>query len=285
MGLSFLVLGLARDCQRTLRQTVSAIHEFLPPDSLISMYLVESDSKDQTLETMKVLREEDTSFNFISLGNLAEAEPDRILRITQCRNSYLEHLDQVLVGGEHYDFVLVADFDGVNTSIRAAESIDRLLSQSTVICANQRGRYYDILALRKTGWVEEDYRVTNNLNATRGIDPLVSQLRSVFSKQIRISPSSDNIEVESAFGGLAIYPLKAISGLRYSAKLLAPGVYECEHVSINRQVRQRGYAIEIAPSLQNKGSLCHTFFSLPPLRFLALAAGSLRGLFRKFRGS
>jgi hypothetical protein len=278
MALSFLVLGVARDCQKTMRGTVAAISQLLPPKSSVSIFIVESDSKDGTVETMSALRRENPSFDFLSLGHLAHTEPDRIRRIAHCRNFYLERLDKDLLEGQEYDYVVVADFDGVNSRIQTTELIETVLSQAKIVCANQRGRYYDILALRKSGWVEEDLRVTNNREVSKGVDPLVSQLRNVAGKQIKISRNMENIAVDSAFGGLAIYPLKAIAGLRYSTELLAPGIYECEHVSLNNQVRARGYTLEIVSGLQNSGSRVHTLLAFLPIRLMALAAGTIRGL-------
>jgi glycosyltransferase involved in cell wall biosynthesis len=272
MELSFLVLGVAKNCQKTLRRTVAAVSKLLPPNSLVSIFVVESDSKDGTVELMKALRRENPSFDFLSLGSLELTEPDRIRRIAYCRNAYLDQLDQARLEGKQYDYVVVADFDGVNSKLQTLEPMDAVLSDSKVVCANQIGRYYDILALRKSGWVDEDYRVTNSRSVAQGSNPILCHLRNVSGKQIKISRFAKNIEVESAFGGLSIYPVKAIAGLRYSAELLRTGVYECEHVSLNKQVRQRGYAIEIVPGLQNSGSRRHTFLTFLPISGLAFAA-------------
>jgi hypothetical protein len=195
----------------------------------------------------------------------------------------MEHLDKEMASGKHYDYVLVADFDGVNSKIRTREPLEKLLSKSRVICANQFGRYYDILALRKKDWVEEDYRLSARTGAKIKKDPLLAYLRNVSSKQGRILPSKPDINVESAFGGLTIYPTNAIAGLRYSPSLLPFDLYECEHVSFNRLARERGYEIVIVPGLQNSGSLQHTFLAHFPVKFLALVVGNMWGIIQNLR--
>jgi hypothetical protein len=276
MDASFLVVGIARDCQKTIGKTISAITGLLPPSSPTDFFIVESDSKDGTVEEITRLQIANPNLGFASLGALSSKIPDRILRIVECRNAYMSYIDEQLASGKHYDYVVVADLDGVNLKVRSRRPLSELLSLSRVICSSQRGRYYDILALRKEGWVDKDWRLAIRFEVSQGIDRLTSYLKNVSRKQIRLKWTMSNITVESAYGGLAVYPLEAIAGLRYSAEKLTSDIYECEHVALNLEVRNRGYVVEIAPSLKNSGSLAHSLLAYQPLRFLAFTFGSLR---------
>jgi hypothetical protein len=67
---------------------------------------------------------------------------------------------------------------------------------------------------------------------------------------IVIDPTEDWIEVDSAFGGLAIYRRHALSRVRYIG-LGEAGQEICEHVSLNSQIRSNGYRVFINPMLVN----------------------------------
>jgi glycosyltransferase involved in cell wall biosynthesis len=283
MNQSFLIVGVAKNCKKTLAKTLDSIYRVLPRGSSKFVFIVESDSTDDTIGVLTALKSRDPNVEFVSLGNLSSTEPDRIRRIATCRNVYLEKLESMLSTGQKIDFIVIADLDGVNSRIYARCSIEKLLSESKVISANQRSRYYDILALRKQGWVEEDYRISSFTEVSLGKDPLVAYIHNVSMKQRKIRWSSPNIPVDSAFGGLAFYPSRAVSGLRYAPQRLSPDIYECEHVSLNSLVRQRGFGIEIAPSLQNSGSFKHTQLAFAPFRDVALLAGLFRKVIQGLR--
>ena len=283
MNQSFLIVGVARDCKRTLARSLESIYRFLPNGSSRTVFIVESDSTDDTAGILTSLKAKDRRIDFVSLGNLESQESDRIRRIAKCRNTYMEKLDKLLAAGQTIDFVVVADLDGVNSKVSLDEPIEELLSESKVICTNQRYRYYDVLALRKQGWVEEDYRMLITKEISSDQDPLIAYIQNVSNKQVKIHYSSPNISVESAFGGLAIYPARAVAGLRYSPEQLSPGIHECEHVSLNGLVKRRGFEMEITSSLRNSGSYRHTLLAFAPFKVMGLLAGFTRKLVFSFR--
>jgi hypothetical protein len=275
---TFLVTGIARDCEKSIRKTLKSIKSLLGSDASISYFIVESDSTDRTLKTLESTKAVEQDFHFISLGNLVGSVPDRIQRIAICRNSYLEHLDQLAKSGANPDYVVIADFDGVNNRISNIHSSTTLFSQSKVVCANQFGAYYDILALRKTGWVEEDYRLAVRRDISRGAGNIEAYIKNVSANQRKIHRTSPTIQVESAFGGLAIYPATALAGVRYTPALIGTNLYECEHVSLNSEVRNRGYDIEIQPGLQNIGAIAHTILTFRLAKVLVLTLSALKKL-------
>jgi hypothetical protein len=280
--IKILIAGLARNCRTTLVPSMGQLENLFGPDVSLSFFLVESDSIDGTQQLLEKLSREIPRFNHKALGNLELEIPNRILRITHCRNQYLRYLRDQLTSGNRIEYLVVADFDGVNSRISPPQTVEKLFSRDTIVSANQKGRYYDILALRASSWVEEDYR-TSISNDPHNRNRFTGYLNFVSSKQRRISKNNPPIKVESAFGGLAIYPIHLLDGCKYEPKELSSGVWECEHVGFNAQALKNGGKMIILPSLRNKSPLAHTFFSflLPGLVFKGLIALGERSFKKK----
>jgi hypothetical protein len=74
---------------------------------------------------------------------------------------------------------------------------------------------------------------------------------------LHIPKETPNIEVESAFGGFAIYRMKSLGKARYSGSNQL-GMPICEHVPFHQELRKAGRKIIIDPSLINAGWVDHT---------------------------
>jgi hypothetical protein len=74
---------------------------------------------------------------------------------------------------------------------------------------------------------------------------------------IRIPQTVDWIEVESAFGGLALYDSAVFKFTNYSG-IDELGNEICEHVHFNRVIRQHGGLIYINPKLVNTTETDHS---------------------------
>jgi len=73
---------------------------------------------------------------------------------------------------------------------------------------------------------------------------------AVISKQIDITTDMDWIEVDSAFGGMAIYHRRALDKGQYIG-IRKDGTEICEHVTLHRQIKEQGFKIFINPALMN----------------------------------
>jgi hypothetical protein len=267
MSNKVLVVGTVRNCSTKLRKVVKRLEkELLAVGREPEFFLVESDSDDGTVEQLMGLAKSKSNFRFVNLGILRLKIPERIQRIAFCRNVYLEELERLNQVEAKFDHLVVADFDEVNFRIQFPRDSGWLFSDKSIFTANQFGRYYDVLAVRADGWVEEDYRLSMQQLVHDGARPLHAFLQAVSNKQVHIQPGTTAFEVQSAFGGLAIYPAKVLGGLRYTPKALTETLFECEHVEFSKAIGSRGAKIMIAPSLRNKGSLRHTFTSNPLIR-------------------
>jgi len=99
--------------------------------------------------------------------------------------------------------------------------------------------------------------------------------RVIYSKMIRIPKKSPWIEVESAFGGLAIYRTQMFLEDDYS---LPGGLSknECEHVFLHKKLINRGYKLYINPGMINSNINEHNIRKLKIARVLIYLLRSLK---------
>lgn len=275
---NFLIVGCARDLGHVIESEIVTLNKCFSPLGDLSYFVVESDSTDNTLNTLKSISRNEDNFQYISLGNLSDKFPDRHERMAICRNRYLEEIRARVI--EHkIDFVVVADLDGVNDGLTQASVESCFIRDDWDACfANQGRNYYDVFALRHETWCKEDpWREMWNLR-DRGIKELKSKEIAIHKKQKRISQNSDWIRVESAFGGLAIYRTQVMLSSRYSAYLKSQSFSTCEHVPFHVESSIGDLRLFINPKFINSNWNDHNKIHrlLPTLRRkLALARESL----------
>lgn len=246
-----LVCGLVRDVQNSIVQEIERLSDALEDFYEICFHLIESDSKDCTLDKLEQLRNSNMNLTYTALGELDTIIPNRVERIRYCRNKYIEYIRENF---ENFDYVLIADFDGINSKISksAVESIFASNIKWDMCAANQTGGYYDIYALRAKGWCESDFLIeikekSSSLN-TRQIFKLKTEL--IYDRMKKISRNSPWIAVDSAFGGFAIYKKEVFLKADYSP-LQEKSSRQCEHVDFNLKLRRMGYQLFINPALIN----------------------------------
>ena len=219
--------------------------------------MIESDSSDNTVNALRTLESTVPSFRFISLGHLGPTMPCRTQRIAHCRNVYLEELKSNLLYSE-VDYVVIADLDGTNNLVTADGFASCWMRSGWDVCtANQRGPYYDIWALRHCSWNPNDWFQQYNFLLAHNVRKEAARWAACYSKMITIGTMEDWIEVDSAFGGLAIYRRQVLSGVNYVG-LDERGDEICEHVTLNNQIRLSGHKIFINPKLINTAFTEHS---------------------------
>jgi hypothetical protein len=263
-----IVVGLVRDAARTFQRDYERLNSELSKVASVYWHVVESDSKDGTVQLLEKISLRNKNFRYSALGNLTKTIPGRLDRIAHCRNEYLEKLSSLeLKDADAY--LLVADLDGINKLLRAA-AIRKAMDYRdyAMLSANQRGPYYDISALRAERWNDHDCWDSYQRLLDNGFDEPTAHQVAVKSKMIRISEQLPPIPVASSFGGAALYRLSYITGARYSSTY--DGLTNiCEHVSFNSKVRENGGKLAIAPWLINSSYNEHTYSMNPfvePLR-------------------
>jgi glycosyltransferase involved in cell wall biosynthesis len=253
-----IVLGAVRNCEASLDKTVESISNALGHEADIHWVIVESDSRDRSVEKLKFLSGEITNFSFESLGNVRHRIPDWVERIRHARTRGSELSRSKDIAG--VSWLVVADFDGVNDSLAKGAIVDAISAYPGFqgYFANSHSAYYDILALWAFGWVEEHYPSTEKADVDSGVSPISAKWNALFSKQITISGLSEPIVVDSAFGGLGIYEWSAALRASYCDVRFAR---ECEHVSFNSTL-SKGSKLAIIPSLRNKPELKHIILAI-----------------------
>lgn len=262
-----LLVGTVSNVSKTLSKEVRVVSRALSDLELVGIFLVESDSKDLTLEILSKLSNEISGFDFLSLGDLRNTIPDRIARIRFCRNQYVEYIRN-LHESIDFDYVAVADLDGMNLALKR-KGIQSSFSRNdwAGVLANQRCGYYDLLALRHPDWCPNDVisdlrELQENIQQSSNSKiPIISRLiqrlsfdrarrEAIYSQMRVIRKRSDWIPVDSGFGGFGIY--KASVFLEFNYDPMSPQEsLESEHVAFSRKIRECNKDIFINPAMIN----------------------------------
>lgn len=252
-----LVTGTVRDCANQIKTDVSRLQSSLIDFDRIHWLIIESDSEDDTLIKLDELAAEIDGFCFITLGSLTEEIPSRTERLAHCRNAYLKELQRNRLY-QSVGFVMIADLDGINTLVSREAIASCFVRDDWAVCtANQQGPYYDIWALRHKVWCPNDCRQQTRFFRQHGLSKETAKTYGITSKMLVIQPDTAWIEVDSAFGGLAIYRRYALEKAHYVG-ILEDGTEICEHVMLHKQIRDCGYKIFINPAFINAGFTEHT---------------------------
>lgn len=270
-----LVVGAVRNCARHIESDVSRMASALSGFARVQWLLVESDSDDGTPDSLAKLALAHEDFRYLRLGDLRERLPLRTARLAFCRNAYLEELR----ASRRYadvDFVIVADFDAVNSLLTESAIASCWQRDDWAVCtSNQARRYYDVWALRHPDWSPNDCWMQYRFLTRNGVSHARAWSACVRARMVRIPPEADWIEVDSAFGGLAIYRRAALDCGQYVG-VNAVGQEVCEHVALHAELRARGLRIFINPGLINGDSADHTDHRLNHQR-VARAIGKMVG--------
>ncbi len=251
-----LVTGLVRNCAAGIRTDLQRLQAALRAFPQRHWLLVESDSADDSVATLQALCHEHENFRFLSLGALRERLPLRTDRLAHCRNAYLDELQ----GNPLYrdvELVVVSDFDGVNTHITEAGVMSCWQRGGWAMCAaNQAGPYYDIWALRHPLWSPNDCFAMQRFLHRHGLSDERALQVAVLGRMVTLPPTANWLEVDSAFGGLALYQRAALEGVRYHG-LDDEGAEVCEHVALHAAMRARQHRLFINPAMVNAGIAEH----------------------------
>jgi hypothetical protein len=260
---SILVVGTIRNVEKTITNEIIRCSNALSEFRNVSFYLVESDSDDNTLKKLEELKENLTNFSFLSLGVLDKKISNRLERIRFCRNSYVQHI-RTLDKEQTPTYVLVVDLDGMNSALNFQSVLSCFVRNDwDVVVSNQTFGYYDILALRHPTWQKNDWAEEYELEKKKVKRPKSKfwlhrvqynlkidkvKHRVLYSKMVRISKNSPWIEIQSGFGGAAIYKTKVFIKYDYSKEF---ETNETDHVSLHRKLLRDGGKIFINPKFIN----------------------------------
>lgn len=254
-----LICGLVRNGAFVIEGNIEKLNQASSRFSEVHWLIIESDSSDDTVEVLDGLSRKIPNFRYLSLGNLTEKMPLRTERLAFCRNSYLQEIKQNTIYG-NVEYVLVSDLDDTNALLTEESLLSCWQRDGWDVCtANQLGPYYDIWTLRHHLWSPGDCWLEHRFLSQFNSNHSNLTYACVYSKMIVVPPDFEWLEVDSAFGGLAIYKKSIMSQGTYIG-LYDNGIEICEHVPLNFGIREQGGKIFINPKLINTD---YTEHSLP----------------------
>jgi hypothetical protein len=261
-----LICGLIRDSEKIVADQVDKFRKAFANLGNLEFLFVESDSKDRTLEVVTHLASLKGDIKVISLGKLESFFPNRIERIRRCRNEYVSYIRKNI---NEYDYVVVADMDGINSRIRSS-GIDSCFTSKIhwdMCSANQTHGYYDIYALRARGWCESDFMRDLEILGIGMDKKNLFKLRSmlIYDRMHKINRRHGWIKVESAFGGLAIYRSEVFQDADYSAVSDSNSI-QCEHVDFHSKLIAQGKNLYINPRMINSSWNTYNINRIPVIR-------------------
>ena len=235
------VVGLARDCEKNLQQSIDHLLQLI--NKQLKIFIYENDSIDNTKNLLQ-LNQKTNNIN-ISLHNhhilkLTGLERQRTNNLAHYRNICL---DWVKTNCQDFDYVIVIDLDadlgfsidGIYNSIGWLKNINDaggMGSYSLYLQAsNHQVQYchYDSFAVRLNHWQPTAENFDDNNAWFRNLHPLVG---------------SNPIPLYSCFGGLAVYKTKAFLSGRYD------GSIGSEHVLFHKSLQKNGYNMYLNPSIR-----------------------------------
>ena len=255
--LDVVICGVARNCARSIERDIRTLLRAAALFKKVQVLVVESDSSDDTLALVQALGAQNGKVRGIGLGSLRERHPKRTERIALARNACLDELasNPLYAAASH---MIMVDLDGMCRHLtgEALASCWAVGAPPWDVCgANQGDYYYDVWTIRHPQWCPGDaWREHELLVPVLGVT--AADEVALFSRMVHIAPTRPWIEVDSAFGGLAIYRRSAIGAARYVG-LDAQGREVCDHVGLHLSMRAAGRRIFINPALINARSTKH----------------------------
>ena len=261
--------GCVRNCERWLPKVLTNIEKYSSYFFKSHFIFIENDSTDNTKEILgKWYKNRNcSSINMDGLKNI----PKRGLRLEAARNAYLKIIKDSN-SLKKYDYLIVMDFDDVSIfeieKKNILKSIEFLNSDKSIagVFSNQRGMYYDMWTLRHKTicpvdvWEEIlDYKIKNKVT-----DEIAYEC-TLKKRKFYLDENNSPLEVDSAFGGFAIYKMDYIlknqkpyigSKIKKIDKNNTIKWQDCEHVQFNMGIKDLGGKLYILPYLingENKG--------------------------------
>ena len=158
------------------------------------------------------------------------------------KSSSRRHLEET----PNFDYLLVVDVDVASSSKFDVKNFltNFVYDRSTwaAIGASQEGFYYDVWALRSSPNFDEDFGVRARRESWFGIAWPSAVRRAIGPNNRGIPLTTGLIDVQSAFGGAAIYAARFLNAsCRYDGRRSTGWWFareQCEHVSFNLCIRR-----------------------------------------------
>ena len=237
-NLNIYFVGLSKNCLLTLKKNIDFINLLIKEGVGVGkIIIVDSDSDDGTKEYCKSLKNE--NILFIEEDNVKNNFHNRIEILSHCRNIGLQNIEKtndvlyipIDLDIDLFSLIKPKSFIDLIKNFQNNKDIDALFPYSEPY-------YYDIFALRKQGWVDNNAVLqAHKLKQKFKIGSFFFNYFFVFKKQINKNKfSEDLIRVESAFGGIGLYKINKNKNYLYETKDIDTEFYS-EHLSFNNNFK------------------------------------------------
>lgn len=241
-----IFVATCRNVEAYLEKNINNIEECAKKFNDYCVIIYENDSKDNTRNILNRVKK--LNYYYIFEDNIKE--PRRTKRIERGRNLILDKVRELNVNNK-YQYLIVLDIDDVNSEGLFVKNIDTcfMVDDWDVLTSNQNGKYYDLWALRIKTYYDFDCLYFME-KKDFSISSILTGLIQLYKSNFYFKPQNF-IEVESAFGGTAIYKLSSIPQHCKYVGEYSDGTEKCEHVEFNECIKNNGGKIYINTSFIN----------------------------------
>jgi len=259
-----IIVGIVKDIGNTLKSDINNLSQALGFFNDIHWFLVESNSSDNSRKILAELKNSYPNFNYKSIIVDSSCSALRTESMATARNTYLAHLRDKVSPAE-FPYVVIADFNLLNNKLSKESVLTSWLRNDwDIVTANQGGPYYDIWALRHPIWSPNDCWEQHNFIRNYVKFPEAAITFAIRSRMLKIPKKTEWIEVDSAFGGFAIYKTRWLLSQANYTGTDESGRAICEHVNFHKKLKEAGARIFINPGMINTNYTDHsrqiTFF-------------------------
>jgi len=226
-----------RNIEKYLKKNLEHIDNCGKKFKNYAVVIYENDSNDNTKKILEDNKKDNYHYIFES-----SKENLRTKRIAHGRNKILEKVREL----NSYDYLIMIDLDDVNQSGKFVETIDSCFERGNwdVLTGNQSDKYYDIWAFRKAGLLDWDCWKESAKAIAKGMSDSEANDKYVYGIINKFEPNR-YIEVESAFGEIAIYRLETLPDKCNYKGNYDDGTELCEHVPFHECIKKNGGKIFI----------------------------------------
>jgi hypothetical protein len=207
---NIIICGCVRNCEKYIDNVFENIGIISKYCNLIKIIISFDISNDKSL--LKLCQYKN-KFNVDIILNKNELNSNRVINITNARNKYMEHMNNLK---EKIDNFIVMDFDDVCSKLIEEKQIRSVLEEiengkynnTAITFSNER--YYDFWALSIDEYIFSIWHTNEAKNIMRKMK------RVLFNSLLNCE---NYIVVDSAFNGFAIYDYNAFKNIRYDYEI------------------------------------------------------------------
>lgn len=245
MSKPIIFSGLSKNCFKSVVNNLNFLSEFLVEnqDLDINILIIDSDSTDGTKEYVMKICNKVKKIKLINVDDLDKEILTRVDRIAYCRNEGLKFINNQY-GGMNVVYIPM-DLD-INlfkhTTHKEFSKLINMMSSNNihfdVMLPCPIPYYYDIFALRASGWVNFNaQKVVYYLKKYLKIGSFLWNYIFIFRYQWSVvKVKNKKYKLKSAFGGIGIYSINEFNFESYKYPIIRNKTHNfiSEHIEFNK---------------------------------------------------